>query len=170
MTILSLNPLVSPDPGLFIWSAVSFLVLLGVLRIMAWKPIVAALNEREQSIEGALLKAEAAKEEMSRLIGENEELLKHARAERDLILKEAKQVKDQIIGEAKDAAMKEGNKMIEKARVEIDNQKATAMAEVKDLVATLSIEIAEKVLRKQFEKADRQDELVADLLKQVKLN
>jgi F-type H+-transporting ATPase subunit b len=170
MTILSLNPLVSPDPGLFIWSVVAFAILFVVLRLMAWKPIVAALTEREQSIESALSKAEAAKEEMSRLIGENEELLKQARAERDIILKEAKQVKDQIIGEAKDAAQKEGAKMLEKARIEIDSQKAIAMTEVKDLVASLSIEIAEKVLRAEFEKSGKQDALVADLLKQVKLN
>jgi F-type H+-transporting ATPase subunit b len=162
--------LVTPELGLVFWTTVSFLILLFILKKFAWGPIMGSITEREQSIEDALQRAESAKEEMSRLVGENEELLKHARAERDLILKEAKQVKDQIIGEAKDAATKEGNKMIEKARIEIDNQKAIAMTEVKDLVATLSIEIAEKVLRKQFEKTDKQDELVADLLKQVKLN
>jgi len=170
MTILSLNPLVSPDPGLFIWSVVSFGILFIVLRAFAWKPIVAALNEREESITDALSKAEAAKEEMARLTGENEELLKQARAERDLILREAKHMKDQIIGEAKDAAQKEGARMIEKARIEIDNQTAIAMAGVKEQVASLSIEIAEKILRKQFEDKQKQEDLVEDLLKKVKLN
>jgi F-type H+-transporting ATPase subunit b len=162
--------LVTPEWGLVAWTTITFLILLVLLRAFAWKPIMAAVSERERSIEDALLKAEAAKEEMARLTSENDSLLKQARAERDLILKEAKQLKDQIVGEAKDAAQKEGAKLIEKARIEIDSQKAIAMAEVKTLVAELSIEIAEKVLRKQFEKAGQQDELVADLIKQVKLN
>jgi len=96
-------------------------------------------------------------------------LLKQARAERDQILKEAKQIKDNIINEAKDSAQAEGAKIIERARIEIDNQKAIAMADVKNQVATLSLEIAEKVLRKQFEDQKKQDALVADLLKEVKL-
>jgi len=167
--ILSINPLVSPDPGLFIWSAVAFLILVFVLRKMAWGPIVTALNDRERFIEDSLSKAEAANEEMSRLINENEKLLKEARAERDIILAEAKHLKDQIVGEAKEIAQKEGARMIENARVEINNQKAIAMADVKNQVASLSIEIAEKILRKQFEDARKQDQLVSDLLKEVKL-
>ncbi len=169
MILLSVNPLVSPDPGLFIWSFIAFIILLVLLRMMAWKPIVAALSEREKFIEDSLSKAEAAKEEMTRLTNENEALLKQARIERDHILAEARQMKDQIVGEARDAAQTEGNKMIEKARMEINNQKAIAMADVKNQVATLSLEIAEKVLRKQFEDQRAQDQLVADLLKEVKL-
>jgi F-type H+-transporting ATPase subunit b len=165
-----MNPLVTPDLGLVVWTTVAFAILFFILAKFAWKPIMSAIDERERSIEDALLKAEAAKEEMTRLTAENDSLLKQARAERDLILREAKHMKDQIIGDAKEAALKEGNKLIEKARIEIDSQKAIAMAEVKELVAELSIEIAEKVLRKEFTKADKQDELVADLLREVKLN
>lgn len=169
MILLSINPLVTPDPGLFIWSFIAFILLLVILRAFAWKPITAALSERERFIEDSLSKAEAAKEEMARLTNENDALLKQARIERDAILTEARHVKDQIIGEARESAQTEGNRMIEKARVEINNQKAIAMADVKNQVATLAIEIAEKVLRKQFENQKEQDELVADLLKEVKL-
>jgi F-type H+-transporting ATPase subunit b len=161
--------IVQPAIGLVFWTTISFLVLLIILRKFAWKPILGAVTERERSIEEALSKAEAAKDEMSRLTNENEALLKQARAERDVILAEAKHLKDQIVGEAKDIAQKEGARMIESARIEINNQKAIAMAEVKDQVATLSIEIAEKILRKQFEDAHKQDQLVSDLLKEVKL-
>src|SRR6201986_987823 len=126
--------LVTPAIGLVFWATVCFAILLFILGKFAWKPILGAIAEREKSIESALSMAEAAKEEMARLTSENDQLLKQARAERDLILKEAKQVKDQIIGEAKDAAQKEGAKMLEKARIEIDSQKAIAMTEVKSLV------------------------------------
>jgi len=168
--LLALNPLVSPDPGLLIWSTVAFLILFFLLSKYAWKPIVKALDERERSIEDALAKAEMAKEEMAKLTNENEQLLKQARIERDAILKEAKELKDQIVSDAKTSAQTEGSKMIEKARQEIENQKVAAMAEVKSQVASLSLQIAEKVLRKQFEDQNKQDALVSDLLKEVKLN
>ncbi|MCJ8210386.1 F0F1 ATP synthase subunit B [Mucilaginibacter sp. RS28] len=155
--------------GFVVWALVAFVILLVLLGKFAWKPIMAAITERERSIEDALLKAEAAKEEMARLTNENEQLLKQARAERDLILKEARQMKDQIINEAKEAAQAEGARMIEKASIEINNQKAIALASVKEQVASLSIEIAEKVLQKQLENKTQQDALVADLLKEVKI-
>ncbi len=170
MTLLALNPLVSPDPGLFIWSTVAFLILFFLLSKFAWKPIVQALDERERSIEDALSKAEMAKAEMAKLISENEDLLREARLERDNILKEAKEIKDQIINDAKDSAKTEGAKLIEKAKEEINNQKLAAMAEIKTQVSTLSLDIAEKVLRKQFEDQDKQQALVNDLLREVKLN
>jgi len=161
--------LVTPAIGLVFWATICFAILLFILGKFAWKPILAAISEREKSIESALSMAEAAKEEMARLTSENDELLKQARIERDLILREARQMKDQIVTEAKTAAQTEGARMIEHARIEIDNQKALAMADVKNQVATLSIEIAEKILRKQFEDQKKQDQLVTDLLKEVNL-
>jgi F-type H+-transporting ATPase subunit b len=161
--------LVTPELGLVFWTTISFLIFLFLLGKFAWKPILAAINEREVSIENALMRAEAAKEEMARLTSENESLLREARAERDIILQEARKLKDKIVGEAKEAAQEEGARMIEKAKVEINMQKALAIADVKNQVATLSLEIAEKVLRKQFEDASKQDELVTELLKEVKL-
>jgi F-type H+-transporting ATPase subunit b len=161
--------LVTPALGLVFWTTVSFLILLFILGKYAWKPILGALNDRERFIEDSLLKAEAAKEEMARLTNENESLLKLARAERDQILTDARKVKEQMIIDAKELAHKEGARMIELARVEINNQKAIAMADVKNQVATLSLDIAEKVLRKQFEDHQKQDELVSQLLKEVKL-
>ena len=155
--------------GFVVWAAVAFLILLFLLAKFAWNPIMSAIADRERSIEDALLKAEAAKEEMARLTNENEQLLKDARAERDLILREARQLKDQIVNEAKTVANVEGARMIEQARLEINSLKAIAMADVENQVATLSIEIAEKILRKQFADQHAQDELVADLLKEVKI-
>ena len=161
--------LVTPSIGLIVWQTVAFLLLLFLLAKFAWKPVMQGISERERSIESALDAAEKAKQEMARLTGENEQLLKEARAERDLILKEAKMLKDQIVAEAKTQAQTEGAKMIEKAKQEIDNQKAAALAEVKGQVATLSIEIAEKVLRHQLEDQNKQNALVNDLLKEVEI-
>ena len=162
--------LVTPSIGLVFWTLISFLILLFLLKKLAWKPVLGAIHERERSIEDALNKAEIARDEIASLTNQNELLLKQARAERDEILKQAKILKDQIVAEAKDSAQAEGAKMIEKAKIEINNQKIAALSEVKNQVATLSLEIAEKVLRYHFEDKQKQELLVSDLLKDVKLN
>ncbi|MFD2284683.1 F0F1 ATP synthase subunit B [Pedobacter petrophilus] len=162
--------LVTPSIGLVFWTALAFICLLILLRKLAWKPILGAIHEREQSIDEALNKAELAKQEMTRLTAQNQDLMQQARAERDEILKEAKTLKDGILNEAKKQAQLEGAKLIEKAKIEIENQKKVALAEVKGQVSTLSLEIAERVLRNQLDDKAKQEALVANLLKDVELN
>ncbi|MGV8880123.1 MAG: F0F1 ATP synthase subunit B [Sphingobacteriaceae bacterium] len=155
--------------GFVVWATVAFIILIFLLGKLAWKPIIGAIAERERSIEDALQRAESAKVEVARLTSENELLLRETRAERDLILKEAKAMKDSIVSEAKKTAQVEGAKMIERAKVEIENQKNVALAEVKSQVAELSLEIAEKVLQSHLDDRKKQDKLVADLLQEVTL-
>lgn len=162
--------LVTPGIGLVFWTVVAFVCLLILLKKFAWKPILTAIHEREQSIDDALNKAELAKKEMTRLTAQNEDLMRQARAERDLILKEAKVLKDSILHDAKDQAHAEGVKLIEKAKIEIENQKKAALAELKNQVSTLSLDIAERVLRNQLQDKAKQEDLVANLLKDVELN
>ncbi len=162
--------LLIPEFGLVIFQTIAFLLLMFVLGKFAWKPVLAAIKEREQSIDDALNKAELAKQEMARLTSQNEELMKQARAERDEILKEAKTLKDNIVNEAKTSAQAEGAKLIEKARIEIENQKKAALAELKGQVSALSLDIAERVLRSQLDDKAKQQELVNSLLKDVELN
>ena len=139
--------LVTPDIGLVFWTTLVFLIVLVILRRMAWKPILNAVNEREESIENALAAAEKAKEEVANLKADNERILQEARVERDSILKEAREMKDAIVAEAKEKATAEGEKMIASAQEAIDNQKQAALTELKNQVADLSIEIAERILR-----------------------
>src|SRR3546814_18681682 len=120
--------IVTPEIGMVFWATVAFLLLLFVLGKFAWKPIMAALREREQSIEDALLAAEKAKEEMVKLNTESERLIKEARAERDGILKEAKATRESIVNEARQEEQAEGARMIAKAKAEINTQKAAALA------------------------------------------
>lgn len=162
--------LLVPEFGLVILQTIAFLLLMFLLAKFAWKPVLAAIKEREQSIDEALNKAELAKQEMARLTAQNEELMKEARAERDRILKEAKTLKDNILHEAKSQAHTEGAKLIEKARIEIENQKKAALSELKNQVSSLSLDIAERVLRSQLDDKTKQQNLVSSLLKDVELN
>ena len=156
--------------GLFFWQTLIFLLLIFLLRKFAWKPILDAVNEREEGIKNALLSAEIAKRDMQNLRSDNEKLLAEARVERDVILKEAREIKDKIVSEAKDEAQVQAGKMIEQAKAAINSEKNAAMAELKNQVSSLSIEIAEKVLRSELADKESQTKLVEKMLGDVKLN
>ena len=162
--------LVKPSIGLIFWMAVSFSIILFLLKKFAWKPILGMIKEREESIESALAAAEKSKEEMKALQSNNERILAEARAERDTLLKEAREIKDKMILEAKTTATKEGERMLAIARENIQNEKMAAITELKNQVATLSIEIAEKILKSELSSDEKQKSLVNTLLKDVNLN
>ena len=156
--------------GLFFWQTLIFLLLIFLLKKFAWKPILDAVNEREEGIKNALLSAENAKRDMQNLKSDNEKLLADARVERDIMLKEAREIKDKIVSEARDEAQVQAGKMIEQAKAAINSEKNAAMAELKNQVSSLSIAIAEKVLRSELTDKESQTKLVEKMLGDVKLN
>jgi len=162
--------LVTPGLGLVFWMLLSFTIVMVILKTFAWKPILKSLKDREDFIDGALKSADKAKAEMESLQASNEKILQEARNERDKLIAEAREVKEKIIGDAKGLATIEGNKIIETARINIQNEKNAAMIEIKNLVATLSIDIAEKILEKELKNDQDQKDLINNLLKEINLN
>ena len=162
--------LVLPDFGLLFWTGLVFCCLLFLLAKFAWKPILSAVNTREQKITEALELAEKTKAEMQSLQAENEKILKEARAERDSILKEAKELSNQMIEDAKSKSKVEAEKIVEAARMSINSEKAAALAELKNHVAVLSLEIAEKVVRGELTSDDKQKALADKLAGDINLN
>ena len=96
-----MDALLTPAFGTVVWSTIAFLVVLFLLRKMAWGPILTALKEREESIATALNEADKARSEMSALQADNERLLQEARAERDGMLREAREMADKLVADAK---------------------------------------------------------------------
>ncbi len=162
--------LLIPSEGLIFWQLIGFLVLLFLLSKYAWKPILASLEERENSITEALEAAEVAKQEMKKLQAENEKILAEARLERDKMLKEALSTATMIKDEAREEASKIGQKMIDDARAVIINEKQAAMTELKNQVATLSLQVAEKLLRKDLSASTEQKGLVDRYIKDLQIN
>lgn len=162
--------LVTPDIGLIFWQTVLFLIVLFLLGKFAWKPILNALHERENTIQESLDSAKKAREEMEKLQAANESLLQEARQERDKMLKQASETAKKLVADAKEEASAEGKKMIEKAKVEIENEKKAAVVEVKNQAAALSIEIAEKILRKDLADESAQKDLVDKYLNEANLS
>jgi len=156
--------------GLFFWQILIFVGLILLLKKFAWKPILDAVNDREQGIKEALLSAENARQEMQNLQADNQRILNEARAERDAMLKEAREMKEQMIAESKNEAQAQGQKMIEQAKAAIESEKNAAMAELKSQVSSLSLSIAEKLLKEELSNKESQTKLVEKMLGDVKLN
>ena len=155
--------------GLFFWQTLIFIALIFLLRKFAWKPILDAINEREDGIKSALESAEKARQEMASLQSDNEETLKKARAERDTLLKEAREIKQKLIDEAKNEANEEAKKIIVQAQETIVSEKNAAIVDLKKQVANLSVDIAEKVLKEKLSDDKDQMKLVKELVKDVKI-
>ena len=156
--------------GLFFWQILIFVGLILLLKKFAWKPILDAVNEREDGIKNALLSAENARKEMQNLQADNQRILQEARLERDNMLKESREMKEKMVDDAKNEAQAQGQKMIEQAKAAIESEKNTAMAELKLQVSTLSIEIAEKLLQEELSNKTTQVKLVEKMLGDAKLS
>ena len=162
--------LITPEIGLIFWQTIVFLVLILILAKFAWKPILGAVKQREDSINDALSSAETARKELQNLKADNEQLMKETRAERDAILKEARELKEKVLADATEEAQIKADKIVAQAKESIELEKKAAMAELKAQVANLSIEIAEKVVRKELSSKEKQHHMIDDMLGDVTLN
>jgi F-type H+-transporting ATPase subunit b len=155
--------------GLFIWQTIILVGLILLLRKFAWKPILTAINDREEGIKNALQSAEAARVEMENLQADNERILKEARAERETLLKEARELKQKMIDDAKDEAKTQAAQIMKQAQAAIESEKQAAISELKHQVAEISIGIAEKVTKEVLSEDKKQTQLVQKLLKDVSI-
>lgn len=162
--------LVMPNPGTIIWMLIIFGIVAFILKKFAWKPILNALKEREESIANALNSAEEAKREVAGLKADNEKIIAEARREKDIMLKEGKELKEKIIAEAKEKAAIEAQKTIDQARQQIQAEKTAAISDIKKQVAELSVLIAEKVIKKELANKGEQEKMVNGLVDDIKLN
>lgn len=160
------NPLVQLDPGLFVWTILTFLVLLGVLAKFAWNPLLKMLKDRENLIRSSLDDAEKAQMELARLNSEGEDIINKARSEAQTILAEGKaaasKLKDETLNEAKDQA----KSILSDAEKQIQIEKDKAIAEIKSEVVDLSLSVATKLIKKNISREDNQA-LIDDSLENV---
>lgn len=161
------NPLVQLDPGLFIWTIVTFLLLFGVLAKFAWKPLLKILKDREDFIKSSLEDAEKAQETLTRLNEEGEEIINKARGEAQTILSQGKaaatKLKEDTLNDAKETA----KAIITDAEKQILVEKEKAIAEIKGEVVNLSLSVAEKLIKKNLS-VDANKTLIDESLSHVK--
>src|SRR5690606_30319925 len=156
--------------GLFIMQTILLLIIIFLLGKFAWKPILNALEAREEGIKNALESAEEAKKALADLEIKNNNLLQEARAERDAMIKDAKATADKMVEDAKSKAKAEAEKVLEAARISINAEKTAAVAELKEQMAVFSIEIAEKIVRENLASDEKQNALANKLAEEINLN
>lgn len=161
--------LVEISYGLIFWMTVSFSIVLFILRKFAWKPILSALSEREQTIEDALNEARSARMEIAAMNERNADLMREAREEREVLLKEARDIRDKEIALAKDRAKTESDAMLARARMDIQNEKNAAIVEMKNQLAELSIQVAEVILKEKLSDDRAQQSLVDKVMAEADL-
>jgi len=162
--------LVTPDYGLLFWALLSFGVLLFILKKFAWKPILQALKNREESIARSMRMAEEARSEIEKLHEESKLMAEKARQEREREMAETKVLREKLIAEAKEHARLETQKMLDKAREQILLEKETAKKELYATVAELTINLSEKILRSQLKDKMQQQEYIERLLDEIPKN
>ena len=160
------NPLVQPDPGLFVWTILTFLILAALLAKFAWRPLLQALELRQKTIAGALDDARKAREELERVQEQGAQLLTEARRQADGIVTAARADAERFREEMKQQATAQAAGIVERAEREIQRDTARAVAQLRQEAVDLSFAIASKVLRRTVTPADHErllDEVIGTL-------
>ena len=161
------NPRIQLDPGLFVWTILTFLILFGLLAKFAWKPLLKALSDREEKIRTSISKAEEAQTKLEILTSEGEIIIYKASSESQSIIADGKTTADKLRSNMESKAKEKAVSIIDQAEKQILAEKEKAIIEIRGEVATLSIEIAEKLIRKNLSKEDNM-ELINDTLDQAR--
>jgi F-type H+-transporting ATPase subunit b len=163
------NPLVQPDPGLFIWTIITFLVLLALLAKFAWKPLLQALEGRQERIRRSLEDADKARQELERLQQESTKIMQQARIEAESIVAQTRADADRLREELKQKAKEEADNILRNAQQQIQLQTRQAIQQIRHEVADIAVLLASKLLERNLAKEDNA-RLIDDTLKQIEMS
>lgn len=161
-----MNPLVQPDPGLFVWTILTFLILVALLARFAWRPLLQALERRQATIVQSLEDAQRARQELERLQRESVQIMAQARAEAESMLARSRSDAEALREELKQKARTEAAGIVKNAERQIQLETARAVQQIRHEAVDLSVAIASKILRRQVTREDN-EALIQEALKQV---
>jgi len=160
------NPLVQADPGLFIWTIITFLVLLFALKKLAWGPLLAALEARQNSIRKSLDDAQQAKQELERLNAESAQIIARARQDADAIITQSRSDGDRLREEIRQKARSEADLIVKNAERQIQLETSRALEQIRHEAVDLSVMIASKIIQRNLTKEDN-ERLIDEAMRQV---
>jgi F-type H+-transporting ATPase subunit b len=160
------NPLVQVDPGLFIWTIVTFLVLLTLLAKFAWSPLLLALESRQALIRKALDDAQQARQELERLNLESAQIINRARVEAEAVITQSRADGDRLREEIRAKARTEADHIVKNAERQIQLETTRALEQIRREAVELSVMIASKIIQRNLTKEDN-ERLIDEALKQV---
>jgi F-type H+-transporting ATPase subunit b len=175
MTSFALTPVLAAggiadiNPGLTLWTGITFIVLLFVLGKFAWGPIVKMLAEREATIRDAIESAKKERAEAERLLADQKQALAKAQREAAELARRNQQEVEALRQELTARARKEADELVATARQQITEEISKARAELKAQVADLAIDAAGRLVKANLdEKAQRK--LVEEYIAQLPAN
>jgi F-type H+-transporting ATPase subunit b len=160
------NPLVQPDPGLFIWTITTFLVLLALLAKFAWRPLLQALESRQEAIRKSLDDAQLAKQELERLQQESAQVLRQARVDADAIVSSSRADAERLKEEIRQKAKADAEGIVRNAERQIQLETDRALRQIRHEAVDLSVMIASKLIKRNLSKEDN-EKLIDEALRQV---
>jgi F-type H+-transporting ATPase subunit b len=158
--------LLSPAGGLMFWTLLVFLVLIFILRRFAFKPLLAAVEAREESLQRALDEARAEREEAARLREEHQRQLDAARGEAQRFIAEGRATAEKMKAEMLEATRLQQQELLARAKRDIDAEKSRAIAELRREAVDLAIAGASKVIEKNLDSGANR-ELVESFLSSI---
>ena len=161
-----MNPLVQPDPGLFIWTIVTFLVLLGLLAKFAWRPLLDALERRQEQIRKSLDDAQKARHELEQIQHESRRILAAARTEAESIVARTRSDAERLREEIKQKARTEAANMVKTAERQIELETSRAVQQIRQEAVDLSVAIASKLIQRNLSKEDN-ERLINETIVQI---
>ena len=170
MDSINLPSILTPDFGLFFWMLVAFLVVFLLLAKFGFPVITNMVEERKNFIDESLRKAHEAQERLANIEKEGESILQEAREKQAQILREAAETRDAIVEQAQEKARTEGARLLDDAKIAIEQEKKAAIADIRSQVAALSVEIAEKVLKQNLKDEKSQMDLIDRMLDEISAN
>lgn len=160
------NPLVQPDPGLFIWTIVTFLVLLALLAKFAWRPLLEALEQRQEAIRKSLDDVRQAKQDLERVNAESARILQEARTEAEAIISRTRADAGVFRDELKQKAQAEAQTIVRNAERQIQLETARALQQIRTEAVDISVAIASKLLQRNVSREDN-ERLIEDTFRQL---
>jgi F-type H+-transporting ATPase subunit b len=160
------NPLVQPDPGLFIWTIVTFLVLLALLAKYAWRPLLEALEQRQEAIRKSLDDVRQAKQDLERVNVESARILQEARTEAEAIISRTRTDAAAFRDELKQKAQAEAQTIVRNAERQIQLETARALQQIRTEAVDISVAIASKLLQRNVSPADN-ERLIEETFRQL---
>lgn len=162
-----MDALLTPDKGLIFWTIVNFLLLVVVLGFFAWKPIIKALEDRENKIAQDKKEAQAAREDAKKIKEELEARLagiaREAQEKVAQVEALANTQKQSIIEEAKHSSQR----MVEQAKTEIEAQKKQAVKDIQKEVSGIALAAAAKLSKTKIDKT-ADEAIIKDMLDGIK--
>jgi F-type H+-transporting ATPase subunit b len=161
--------MLSPNPGLILWTIITFILLLFILKKVAWKPLLEILSKREESVKDALERAEKAQSDAERIFRENQKTLERASVEGQKILNESRVFAEKIKDDILEKANRQTRKMLDVAKEEIARDKEAAMLQLRSEIAEIAIGAAGKIIDETLDEG-KQRKLVDSYMKELPRN